>query len=192
MRIIAGHLGGRTLRAPPGRNTRPTSDRTREALFAHLESAILEGGFEGVRVVDLYAGSGALALEALSRGAAHAVCVDHDLPAIRTIASNAQTLGVIDRLEVVRASLPAALRRIGDPAKIDLIFIDPPYALTEVPDLLGALAALPVRDGAVAVWESDARNHQTPPDAWTVLSDRRAGDTRVRVLARGADATRRT
>lgn len=124
-RIIAGSLGGRRIETPKGDGTRPTSDRVREALFSALESEL--GGFEDLEVLDLFAGSGALGLEALSRGAARATFVESDRRAAATIRRN------IDALELQHAvvqPIKAAtfVARPHDPA-FDLVFIDPPYAL---------------------------------------------------------------
>lgn len=123
-RIVAGAAGGRRLAVPPGRNTRPTSDRTREALFSAVEALT---DLDGARVLDLYAGSGAVGLEALSRGAAHALLVEADPRAARTLRDNARTLGLagadvrVDRVERI------AETRADTP--YDLVFADPPYAL---------------------------------------------------------------
>src|SRR5580704_10651585 len=105
MRVIAGTLGGRRLRAPAGRATRPTSDRVREALFSML------GEIDGARVLDLFAGSGALGIEALSRGAAHAVFVERDAGAAAVLRENLRALGVgPEQAELRRADARAALR----------------------------------------------------------------------------------
>lgn len=122
MRIIAGDLRGRSLEAPKGLATRPTADRVREALFSMLASRL--GSFEGLRVADLYAGSGAHGLEAISRGAAHATFVENDPPAAAAIKANAQRLGVADRVRILGGSALALPR--SEP--FDLIFADPPYA----------------------------------------------------------------
>ena len=122
MRIVAGEWRGRRLDAPTGLETRPTADRVRETLFSMLVSRI--GAFEGLRVADLFAGSGALGFEALSRGAAEACFVDSAAAAVAAIRANATRLGANDKVKVVAASimsLPPA-----DP--FDLIFADPPYA----------------------------------------------------------------
>ncbi|MGN9838986.1 16S rRNA (guanine(966)-N(2))-methyltransferase RsmD [Nonomuraea sp. H19] len=125
-RIIAGSAGGRRLTVPPGRGTRPTSDRAREGIFLTLDSLY---GLHGARVMDLYAGSGAIGLEALSRGAAEAMLVESDPKAVRTIKANIQSLGlegallVADKVERVLAKPPEA--------PFDIVFADPPYA---VPD----------------------------------------------------------
>ena len=122
MRIIAGQWRGRPLVAPKGDLTRPTADRTRETLFSMLVSRL--GTFEGLRVADLYAGSGALALEALSRGAARAVLIESDRAALDSIERNAARLCATGAVEV-RAMSAARLPR---QSPFDLIFADPPYA----------------------------------------------------------------
>lgn len=123
MRIIAGEWRGRKLVAPKGDATRPTADRTRETLFSMLTSRL--GSFEGLRVADLFAGSGALGLEALSRGAAHCLFVEQDKPALDAIKANIQALGARERTAVQQGSVLT----LG-PAKepYDLILLDPPYA----------------------------------------------------------------
>ncbi|MFC4335659.1 16S rRNA (guanine(966)-N(2))-methyltransferase RsmD [Salininema proteolyticum] len=138
-RIIAGTAKGRRLRTPAGDRTRPTSDRVREALF----SALAPGGdLEDLRVLDLYAGSGAVGLEALSRGAARAVFVESHAPTAKLIRQNADDLGFGDRVQVERASATTfAAAAAGE--KFDIVFADPPY---DVPDetvaaLLADLAA---------------------------------------------------
>ncbi len=121
MRIIAGDWRGRKLVAPKGDGTRPTADRTRETLFSMLTSRL--GSFEGLSVLDLFAGSGALGLEALSRGAAHATFIEQDRAALNTIRANAKTLGTTN------VSINAGSVMSLGPAKMqhDLIFLDPPY-----------------------------------------------------------------
>lgn len=121
MRIIAGEWRGRTIEAPPGQSTRPTADRLRETLFNMLASRL--GSLEGLRVADLFAGSGALGLEALSRGAAHATFVESDSGAAYSIARNAAKLGASDRVQILRGSALSLPRS----APFDLIFADPPY-----------------------------------------------------------------
>lgn len=120
MRIIAGQWRGRPLDAPKGANTRPTADRAREALFSMLASRL--GSFEGLAVADLFAGSGALGLEALSRGAASCVFVEQDQAAIGALRTNAERLGI--RVDV-RATSVLTLGHV--PAALDLIMMDPPY-----------------------------------------------------------------
>ncbi|SFG24759.1 16S rRNA (guanine966-N2)-methyltransferase [Novosphingobium sp. CF614] len=122
MRIIAGEWRGRKLVAPAGDTTRPTADRTRETLFSMLTSRL--GSFEGLKVADLFAGSGALGLEALSRGAAHCLFVDQDPAAIRSIRQNIANLHAQSRSDV-RAGSVLSLGPVKE--RVDLILLDPPY-----------------------------------------------------------------
>lgn len=125
-RIVGGVAGGRRLRTPPGGATRPTSDRVREALFSALEAAL--GTLRGHRLLDLYAGSGAVGLEALSRGASAATAVESDRRTAALVRANARDLGL--PLEVVTASVTRALEeRPGSP--YDVVFADPPYPTGE-------------------------------------------------------------
>ena len=122
MRIVAGEWRGRAIEAPPGAGTRPTSDRVRETLFSMLTSRL--GSFEGLRVADLFAGSGALGFEALSRGAASATFVESDSAAVGAVRRNAAKLGAGDRARVIASS--ALALPMSEP--FDLLFADPPYA----------------------------------------------------------------
>ena len=154
MRVIAGAFGGRTLRAPAGDATRPTSDRVREALFSML------GALDGARVLDLYAGTGALGIEALSRGAAAAVFVERDPRAVKVLRANLEVLGLgRDRAEVRPGDAGQALRnaRTGGEA-YDLVLLDPPYKLAPAlgPELGDDLQSL-LTPGARVVAESDRR-----------------------------------
>jgi 16S rRNA (guanine966-N2)-methyltransferase len=171
VRVVAGTYGGRRLRAPRGTRTRPTSDRVREALFSML------GDVEGARVLDLYAGSGALGIEALSRGAASAVFVDRDSAAVAAIRRNLEDLGVASA-DVVRRDALAFLG--GCDASFDLVFCDPPY--DSASRLAGPLSvALPavLRDHARTVTESDKR---TPLElTLPLLRERTYGDTRIAI-----------
>ncbi|WP_017605401.1 16S rRNA (guanine(966)-N(2))-methyltransferase RsmD [Nocardiopsis alkaliphila] len=127
-RIIAGVAGGRRIDAPDGRTTRPTSDRAREALFASVQSDF--GTFDGLRVMDLYAGSGAIGLEALSRGASHALLVEADRKAAKVIEANIRALGLPGaRLVTDRVERVLARGGVGEP--YDLVVADPPYPVTE-------------------------------------------------------------
>ncbi|MDG9714081.1 MULTISPECIES: 16S rRNA (guanine(966)-N(2))-methyltransferase RsmD [Streptomyces] len=128
-RVIAGTAGGRRLAVPPGTGTRPTSDRAREGLFSTWQS-LLGGPLEGERVLDLYAGSGAVGLEALSRGAGHALLVEADARAARTVRDNVKSLG-LPGAEVRSGKAEQIIRTTppGDP--YDLVFLDPPYAVTD-------------------------------------------------------------
>jgi 16S rRNA (guanine966-N2)-methyltransferase len=124
MRIVAGEWRGRPLVAPEGDTTRPTSDRTRETLFSMLTSRL--GSFEDLRVADLFAGSGALGLEALSRGAAHCTFVEQDSAAIRALRRNITNLKAQERCDVRASSVLALGPARGEP--LDLVLLDPPYA----------------------------------------------------------------
>jgi 16S rRNA (guanine966-N2)-methyltransferase len=156
MRIVAGQAGGRRLAVPPGHRTRPTSDRTREALFGTL-AALVE--LAGARVLDLYAGSGAVGLEAVSRGAAAALLVDADARAAATATANATALGLADRVTVRRDRVDRVLA--APPAgPYDLVFADPPYALpdAEVDVILATLVGNSwLAPGAVLAVERSSR-----------------------------------
>src|SRR6478735_6294040 len=174
MRVIAGSYGGRRLQAPAGLDTRPTSDRVREALFSILGERIVDAS-----VLDLFAGSGALGIEALSRGAKDATFVDSAAPAIRAIGANLEALGA-DAI-VVRAE---ARRFLGGASRAgrsyDLVFLDPPYRLATSlgRDLSAALAAV-LAPGGTMVAESDRR---APLEIDLPLEDeRRYGDTLIRI-----------
>ena len=145
-RVIAGEAGGRRLAVPGGRETRPTSDRAREGLFATISS--ITGSLAGARVLDLYAGSGAVGLEALSRGAGHVLLVEAAARAGRVIKENIATLGfsgaevIVDRVERVLTRGPLASGGTSGDARYDVVFADPPYALdgAELSAMLTALA----------------------------------------------------
>ena len=176
MRVIAGTLGGRRLKAPPGRATRPTSDRVREALFSML------GDVEGARVLDLFAGTGALGIEALSRGAARAVFVERDRRAAAVLRENLAALGLgAERAELRRGDALAALRTAGEREELyDLVFIDPPYAdAAGLGERLSALLAPLLAPAARVVSESDRR----APLALDlpIATERRYGDTSITI-----------
>jgi 16S rRNA (guanine966-N2)-methyltransferase len=171
VRIVAGSFKGRRLHAPRGRDTRPTADRVREALFSIL------GPLEGERVLDLFAGSGALGIEALSRGADTAVFVDSDARAIEAIRRNLDAVG--SDAPVHRRDALAHLRAASD-GPFDLVFLDPPYSSAS--ELAGPLSeALPavLSKTARIVSESDKRN---PLELTLPLVDERVyGDTRIAI-----------
>jgi 16S rRNA (guanine(966)-N(2))-methyltransferase RsmD len=174
MRVVAGTYGGRRLVAPAGTETRPTSDRVREALFSVLGPSI-----DGARVLDLYAGSGALGIEALSRGAATAVFVDRSRQAIQAVRANLEALGIEADVRPIeaRAALRAASARRE---AYDLVFLDPPYrhAAELGRELSEALTAV-LAPGARVVTESDRR---APLQLDLPLADeRRYGDTVIRI-----------
>ncbi|MFD5626551.1 16S rRNA (guanine(966)-N(2))-methyltransferase RsmD [Streptomyces sp. NPDC127072] len=128
-RVIAGLAGGRRLAVPPGTGTRPTSDRAREGLFSTWRS-LLGGPLEGERVLDLYAGSGAIGLEALSRGAGHTLLVEADARAARVIRENVKTLG-LPGAEVRPGKAEQIVRSPAPSDPYDLVFLDPPYAVSD-------------------------------------------------------------
>jgi 16S rRNA (guanine966-N2)-methyltransferase len=183
-RIVAGQAGGRRLAVPPS-GTRPTSDRAREALFSSLESSL--GSLAGVRMLDLYAGSGAVGLEAWSRGAAHVVLVESAAVAVKVLRTNVTSLrdarqvgvgGPVGRIEVlpVRASKAAAeLAASG----FDVVFADPPYDLPTV-QVAGVLATLAQRGvpraDAVVVVERATRDRWTWPLGYAATHARKYGD----------------
>lgn len=154
MRVIAGDFGGRRLHAPRGRNTRPTSDRVREALFMRLEP------LAGRVVADLYAGSGALGLEALSRGAAFVHFVESDRHALDALRANRSDLGVEERSKIWPVRLPGHLVRWSEVlATLDLVLADPPYGGTDARRMLEALGAPGrLRTGARVVLERHAKD----------------------------------
>ncbi len=174
MRVVAGRFGGRSLVAPRGRATRPTSDRVREALFS-----ILAGSVEGARVLDLFAGSGALAIEALSRGASGAVLVDSSAAAVAAIHRNLEAVGV--DAEVRRQDALTYLDRARKDARLyDLVFLDPPYRhASALGKQLSATLGPVLASGARVVTESDRR---APLELdLELLDERRYGDTVIRI-----------
>lgn len=128
-RVIAGAAGGRRLTVPPGTGTRPTSDRAREGLFSTWQS-LLGGPLDGERVLDLYAGSGAVGLEALSRGAGHTLLVEADARAARIVRENVRNLG-LPGAEVRHGKAEQIIRTQPPTAPYDIVFLDPPYAVTD-------------------------------------------------------------
>ena len=172
MRVIAGSRKGHKLAAPRGRDTRPTSDRVRENIFN------LVGPVDDARVLDLFAGSGALGIEALSRGAASAVFVENDADALRTIERNLDRLRLTGARVVRGDVLWTIARETGAGAKYDLVLVDPPYGmLTEIqPRLARHLPPLVAADGLVVV-ETDARTEPELP--LPVRTSRKYGQTRV-------------
>lgn len=175
-RIVAGAAGGRRLAVPPGDRTRPTSDRTREALFGTLAGLL---DLDGARVLDLYAGSGAVGLEAVSRGAGAALLVDADARAAATARANAAALGLADRVTVRRDRVERVLL-VTPPRPYELVFADPPYVLADA-DLDAVLGALSRQDwlapGAVLVLERSSRGAGPGwPDGVEEIKARRYGE----------------
>jgi 16S rRNA (guanine966-N2)-methyltransferase len=176
-RIIGGSAGGRRLSTPRGAATRPTSDRVREALFSAVESWC--GSLHGLRFLDLYAGSGAVGLEAWSRGAGVVTLVENDRRTASLISENARTIG-FTRAHVVAGSVATTLRRTPS-APYDVAFLDPPYPVGE--DVVAAdLAALErhgwLVPGALVVVERSSRSAEPAwPDGFTDTRDRKYGET---------------
>ena len=176
-RIIGGSAGGRRINAPRGASTRPTSDRVREALFSAVESWC--GSLHGLRFLDLYAGSGAVGLEAWSRGAGVVTLVEQDRRTATLIGENARTLGFA-KADVVAAAVSGTLRRTPT-APYDVAFLDPPYPLGEpaVADDLHALVAHGwLVPGALVVVERSARSPEPDwPDSFTHIREKKYGET---------------
>ncbi|MHB8049846.1 MAG: 16S rRNA (guanine(966)-N(2))-methyltransferase RsmD [Coriobacteriia bacterium] len=180
MRIIGGQWRGRTLAAPAGRDTRPTTDRVREAIFSSIYS--MHGELEGVRVLDLYAGSGALGMEALSRGAQHVTFVEHDRRAASTVEANLSSLNVgTDRWRLLRVDV-SRLVTMGGVGPVSLLFADPPYTidpsvLWQVLEGLGSAGVLEV--GCLVAYEHRADGGGVPPGCFALTAQKRYGDTGV-------------
>jgi 16S rRNA (guanine966-N2)-methyltransferase len=178
MRITGGTHRSRAIRAPRGTATRPTSDRVRESLFGVLDSA---GVIQGSRVLDLFAGTGALAFEALSRGAAHATLVEPSREALAALRGNAVSLGLEDKTRVLATDASAAVSRLARDGPFDLVLADPPWAFVDeggaTRDLARLVASGALVEGATVVLEHSARTQ--PPDVPGLAREqtRRYGDT---------------
>jgi 16S rRNA (guanine966-N2)-methyltransferase len=179
MRVTGGRLRGRPLRVPGGRAVRPSSDRVREALFARL------GSLEEAHVLDLYAGSGALGIEALSRGAGRAVFAERARTVAAVLRSNLETLDLRERTRVVKADASAAVRRLAaEGLTFDLVFLDPPYESGEALRALRAIADSGIlAPGAMVVVETGRHHPLAAPPALVVIDERRYGDTILTRLA---------
>lgn len=173
MRVVAGDLRGRRIEGPPGNATRPTTDKVREAVFNALGSLDL---VRDAVVLDLYAGSGALGIEALSRGAARVTFVERDRTALRTLRANLEHLGVTARTTVLAGDSKA----LAPGVDADLVLADPPYDFDQWPALLAAVRA----DFVVA----EAEREVPAPDGWTVTRAKRYGRTWVTFLERVTDS----
>ncbi|POX55188.1 16S rRNA (guanine(966)-N(2))-methyltransferase RsmD [Streptomyces sp. Ru71] len=177
-RVIAGAAGGRRLAVPPGTGTRPTSDRAREGLFSTWQS-LLGGPLDGERVLDLYAGSGAVGLEALSRGASHTLLVEADVRAARIVRENARNLGLLGA-EVRHGKAEQIIRTAPPQAPYDLVFLDPPYAVTD-DDLREILLTLRseswLAEQALVTVERSTRGGEFRwPDGFEAIRARRYGE----------------
>jgi 16S rRNA (guanine966-N2)-methyltransferase len=185
MRVIAGRAKGRRLRTPKGRELRPTADRVKEALFN-----ILPHDLVGRKVLDLFAGTGNLSIEALSRGAEEAVLVDVSREAAEVIEENLQTLKLAAESRVLTASVFKSVRMLSRRGeKFDLIFIDPPYDKELVGETLKAIAKEELlAETGVAIAEHSVREKVQERYGTLVLTDRRRyGDTQLSFFTRGAE-----
>ena len=176
MRIIAGEARGRRIEAPAGRNTRPTLDRIRENMFNILQSDI-----PGSRILDLFAGSGALSLEAISRGAISAVLVDSDRKASMIQKQNAVSLRFDDRTRILNCDWVRAVRTLEEEGrKFDIVFLDPPYAMTDLRNVF--LSVIPLMEKeSIIVLEHEAGKSVSVPQDFEILKDRSWGFCAVTV-----------
>ena len=183
MRITGGKFRGRRLFVPRGLNVRPTADRIKEAIFGILGPAV-----EGARVLDLFAGTGALGLESLSRGASLCVLVDSHTRSLAAIRRNIEALGLEDRTRVLKLDLTRGPGRLkNEPKPFDLLFLDPPYGKGLASPALGLLSRMKkAAPGALAVVEhsgNEKLNHLTP--GWELIRERVYGQTRISFLLAG-------
>ena len=170
MRIIAGEARSRRIIAPEGRDTRPTLDRVRESLFSILQLRV-----PGARVLDLFAGSGALSLEAVSRGAAMAVMVDHDRAAIAAERANIEALRFTDRTRVLPMDWQRAVGLLASEGqRFELVFLDPPYAMRDMTAVMEALTPL-LAEEALVVLEHQAAVMPLTADGYRMTDQRRYG-----------------
>ncbi len=186
LRVTGGRLAGRRLRSPSG-GLRPTSGRVREALFARL------GELSGLLVLDLYAGTGALGIEAISRGADAVVCVEHAPRCLAAIRANLEALGIEAVSRVIADDVPRAVRRLGRSAeRFDLLLLDPPYASGDLRRALEAVSQSGVlAEGAMVVVEHGKRHAVPAVAGLLVLDARRYGDTVItRLTAAEAGASK--
>lgn len=183
MRIISGRFGGRVLKAPGGRATRPTAGRTREAIFNMLEHATWSPGLEGARALDLFAGSGALGFEALSRGADFALFVETDAAARAVIRDNIEALGLFGVTRIHRRdACDLGVRPAGLGAPFNLVFADPPYGAGLLSRTLAGLRAGKwITPEAVLIVET-AEDEALEAPAYQLVEERAYGAARIRVL----------
>lgn len=186
MRVIGGTARGRRLAAPRGERVRPTADRVKEALFSILNSLL--GNFDGLRVLDIFAGTGNLGIEALSRGCGKAVFVDSHRESVAVIRQNLTQLGFTDRGQVILKDAASAIQSLaGKTAPFQIIFLDPPYRLGLAEKILTQLTASPfVTDETIIVAESDPGEHLPERYGQLLQFDRRVyGDTALTFFQKG-------
>ena len=186
LRIVGGKHRGRSIAAPAGDSTRPTSSRARESLFNVLAHARWRDDgtspLLGARVLDAFAGSGALGIEALSRGATHAIFIDNDAAAIRLIGENLRKLGETGAAQVIRAD---ATRPPPSREACDLVFLDPPYRSGQAPAAITALAGAGwMTPGCIVTVELAHNEDLLPPDGFEAIDERRYGAAKIVILKR--------
>lgn len=182
MRIIAGEARGRIIEAPKGLNTRPTLDRVRENLFNMIQNEIPDS-----RVLDLFAGSGALSLEALSRGALFAVMNDHDRNACEVQARNIAKLACAARVRQMRGDWRAALSVLQrENEKFDLVFLDPPYAMMDLRDVFSSIIPL-LNEESLVILEHEAGAHPAITDRFRTVKTRSWGFCAVSIFKLSAE-----
>lgn len=179
LRVISGSAGGLRLLAVPGRDTRPTLDRVRESMFA-----ILAPRLDGSAVLDLFSGTGALGIEALSRGAASCLFVDWQPQALRVLRANLERTHLLDRAALRRLRLPEGLRSLGGMGPFDLVLADPPYAFDRWPQLLQGIDALAGPE-AVLACEHFGRTAPEAPPGFQLWRRAEYGQTHVSFFGRG-------
>lgn len=184
MRVISGSAKGRPLKAVPGTGTRPTTDKVKEALFSMIGPY-----FDGGEALDLFAGTGGLGIEALSRGMTRAVFVDADRRAVDTVRSNVQAAKVEAASEIYRNDAAQALRALAKrERRFDLVFLDPPYRMKDVPALLGYMLDQGMLRGEATVVVEHEASHAYPESIGALTLRRRAdyGETAVSIYRREA------
>lgn len=179
MRVIAGTAKGRPLKAVPGLNTRPTTDKVKEAVFSMIGPF-----FPGGVALDLFAGTGGLGIEALSRGIDRAVFVDRDKASVDTVRDNVRASGFTERAEIYRNEATRALKALAKRSqRLDLVFLDPPYRMKIVADLLADLVRLDLLNpGATIMVEQDAGDEAAePPEGLALKRRAEYGDTAITI-----------
>ncbi len=180
MRIIAGAFRGRLLHTPKGDRIRPTIDRVRESIFNIIAAEVA-----GAKVLDLFAGTGAMGLEALSRGAQFCCFVDQGEEAVRLIRDNVQLCGARDRSRIIQGSAVSAIRRLGSENELfDLIFMDPPYGKGLIEKTLQIIGGLVHNDTLIIAEHHIKDEPPKVPGIWQKDRDRRYGDTLIAVYSR--------
>lgn len=186
MRIVAGDFGGRRLKAVPGMATRPTTDKVKEALFN-----IIGPYFDGGRSLDLFAGSGGLSIEAVSRGIEQAVLIDRQYAAIKTIKDNVAVTKAPERFEIIKRDANKAVKELSDRGdQFDLVFFDPPYAQQKIVDQMGVLRELNLLTATARVVCETDQNAQLPDEiaGFDLVERRDYGITELTIYAVGSEA----